>query len=193
MKQSRRAASGCRLRSATRSTTRARCPCLRRLTIHPPPPPRLLGSPARLPQVRHVLGEAVCQRCSYFIISCMMQLLYHIMHVSIMLFFVQITKFHASLFSKNEESFLSSLEFHRLTSYLSNALSLTNLKQATSNLKREKGATVKEGQKKWQVSLLPIIIIYVCTLYLLIPHSPDIGQLSKGTDSFLISFIRKEQ
>ena len=122
-----------------------------------------------------------------------MQLLYHIMHVSIMLFFVQITKFHASLFSKNKESFLSSLEFHRLTSYLSNALSLTKLKQATSNLKREKGATVKEGQKKWQVSLLPIIIIYVCTLYLLIPHSPDIGQLSKGTDSFLISFIRKEQ
>jgi len=166
-----------------RSTTRAHCPCLRRLTIHPPPPPRLLGSPARLPQVRHVLGEAVSE----------MQLLYHIMHVSIMLFFVQITKFHASLFSKNKESFLSSLEFHRLTSYLSNALSLTKLKQATSNLKREKGATVKEGQKKWQVSLLPIIIIYVCTLYLLIPHSPDIGQLIKGTDSFLISFIRKEQ
>jgi hypothetical protein len=119
-----------------------------------------------------------------------MQLIYHIMHVSIMLFFVQI-KFHASLFSKNKESFLSSLEFHRLTSYLSNALSLTKQKQATSNLKREKG--VKEGQKKWQVSLLPIIIIYVCTLYLLIPHSPDIGQLSKGTDSFLISFVRKEQ
>ena len=71
VKRSRRAASGCRPRSVTRSTTRARCPCLRRLTIHPPPPPRLLGSPARLPQVRHVLGEAVYQRCSYFIISCM--------------------------------------------------------------------------------------------------------------------------
>jgi hypothetical protein len=93
--------------------------------------------------------------------------------------------------SQKTKSFLSSLKLHRLTSYLSNELSLTKQRQATSNLKREK--EVKEGQKKWQVSLLPIIIIYVCTLYLLIPHSPDIGQLSKGTDSFLISFIRKEQ
>ena len=90
------------------------------------------------------------------------------------------------------KSFLSSLKFHKLTAYLRNALSLTKQKQQATQ-KREKEATVKEGQKKWQVSLLPIIIIYVCTLYLLIPHSPDIGQLSKGTDSFLISFIRKEQ
>jgi len=96
----------------------------------------------------------------------MMQLLYHIMHVSIMLFFVQITKFHASLFSKNKESFLSFLEFHRLTSYLSNALSLTKLKQATSNLKREKGATVKE------VASITFAHYYNLCLYFVLVNPP---------------------